>query len=406
MPPTRGRRKKRTSLWTRKKRRTTPRKETWEEYLQRIYFDPRHPGSFKGPDKLFEAVREEGKHRIGLAKIRQWLKKNPSYSLYKPVRRKFNRLKVVVKGLKDQYEADLADMQKLKKYNDGTTFLLVVIDVFSRFLWVEPLRSKSDDDVVNGFRRIFERAPKPRRLRTDMGKEFMGQKTQDYFDRINVEQWAAHNEEMKANFAERVIRTLKSSLWGYMRQNKKYRYIDVLQDLVHAYNNTTHRSIGMKPSAVTPGDVEERLWWHLYKPKKPYIKSRLLKRIPFLFKKGDHVRISHKAATFERAYDEKWTAEIFIIRQPFTRLGIKKYRLNDLKGEELKGTFYEGELQKVTYSEEGPYDIEKIIETKGKGNRRQHLVKWKGWPEKFNSWISHSQLVEYRQEEPEILETE
>ena len=401
-------RRKRKERWTRvkKTKKTDRQRETWEDYLQRIYFDPRHPGSFKGPHKLHQVVLDEGKYKIGLAKIRRWLHKNPSYSLHKPVRRKFKRLKVVVTGLRDQYEADLADMHKLKRYNDDISFLLVVIDVFSRYLWVEPLKTKSDQDVVNGFRRIFARTPKPRRLRTDRGKEFMGQKTQDYFHEINVEQWAAHNEEMKANYAERVIRTLKSSLWGYMRAQKKFRYVDVLQDIVHAYNNTKHRSTSMKPSAITKGDVEERLWWHLYKPRTPYIKSRLLRRTPFLFKKGDHVRIAHKAHTFERAYDEKWTPEIFRVEQPFTRLGIKKYRLTDLKGEDVSGTFYEGELQKVSYSDEGMYEVDRIIRTQGRGRQQQHLVKWKGWPEKFNSWITQDQLVEYGQETPVLEDPE
>ena len=399
--------RKRRPRWTKQKKKKKKKKngESWEQYLSRIYFDPRHPGSFKGPHKLHDAVKEEGKHKIGLAKIRRWLHTFPSYSLHKPLRRKFKRLKVIVTGLRDQYEADLADMQKLKRHNDEYTFLLVVIDVFSRFLWVEPLKTKNEQDVVNGFRKIFERAPKPRRLRTDRGKEFTGQKTEDYLDQMNIEHWAAHNDEMKANFAERVIRTLKTSLWGYMRKKKKYRYIDVLQDVVHAYNNTRHRSTGMKPSAITKGDVEERLWWHIYKPRQPYIKSRLGKRSRYLFKKGDHVRISHNVHTFERAYDEKWTQEIFVVRQPFTRLGIRKYRLEDLMGEDVSGTFYEGELQKVTYSEEGPFDIEKIIKTQGQGDRKQHLVKWKGWPEKFNSWISDKELVEHSEDTPDLNET-
>ena len=111
-------------------------------------------------------------------------------------------------------------MQKLKDKNDGVCFLLIVIDVFSRFMWVEPLENKLEDMVINAFRRIFQRAKKPRHLRTDRGGEFTGRKVQDYFDSINIEHWTAHNDEMKANFAERVIQTLKKSLWGYMWAKK------------------------------------------------------------------------------------------------------------------------------------------------------------------------------------------
>ena len=65
----------------------------------------------------------------------------------------------------------------------------------------------------------------------DRGGQFTRQKVQDYFDSINVEHWSAHNDEMKANYAEHVIHTLKTSIWGYMRVSKKYRYVDVLQTI-------------------------------------------------------------------------------------------------------------------------------------------------------------------------------
>ena len=58
---------------------------------------------------------------------------------------------------------------------------------------------------------------------------------------------------MKANFAERVIQTLKQSLWGYICAEKNYRYINVLKDIIHSYNNTKHSTTGMKPSEITKG---------------------------------------------------------------------------------------------------------------------------------------------------------
>ena len=136
-----------------------------------------------------------------------------------------HHLKVIIGGLNDQYEVDLVDMQKLKDKNDRVQFLLIGIDVFSRFMWVEPLENKLEDTVINGFQRIFQRARKPRCLRTDRAGKFTGRKVQDYFNSINIKHWTAHNDEMKANFAERVIQTLKKSLWGYMRAKK---IIDIL----------------------------------------------------------------------------------------------------------------------------------------------------------------------------------
>ena len=74
---------------------------------------------------------------------------------------------------------------------------------------------------------------------------------------------------------------MKQSLWGYIRAKKNYRYIYVLKDIVHSYNNMMHRTTGMKPSEITKGHVERSLWWHLYKPKLSYEKSREITRVPF-----------------------------------------------------------------------------------------------------------------------------
>ena len=97
-----------------------------------------------------------------------------------------------------------------------------------------------------------------------------------------------------------------------MRTKKDYRYINVLKDIVHSYNNTKHHTTDMKPSKVTKGHVE---WWHLYKPMESYEKLHQISRVPFAHKKGDKVRISHMVKTFKRAYDEKWTREIFKVVQ-------------------------------------------------------------------------------------------
>ena len=115
-PPMRKRR------WTRKKSSTVS--NSWGKYLQKIYFDSAHPGSFKGPCKLYDVVTEEGKFFISLPKIKKWLQGRDSYSLHKPIRRKFKRLCIIVTGMNDQYKADLANMQKLKENNDGVAFLL------------------------------------------------------------------------------------------------------------------------------------------------------------------------------------------------------------------------------------------------------------------------------------------
>ena len=99
--------------------------------------------------------------------------------------------------------------------------------------------------------------------------------------------------------------------------------MDALQKLVDSYNKTEHDSIGIKPSEILKEEVEHRLWWHQYKPTNSYSKSCLRNKIPFAFKEGDYIHISQIVETFMKGMDEKWTREIFKVRQSFQRFKIK-----------------------------------------------------------------------------------
>ena len=100
------------------------------------------------------------------------------------------------------------------------------------------------------------------------------------------------------------------------------------------------------------------------------------------------MRISHKAQTFQQGHDEKWTREILEVYQPFRQLGVCKYHLQDLQGEDLMITFYEAELQKVTYSPDQTFEVEWELDRRRRGRKQEVLVKWKGWPHRFNSWVT------------------
>ncbi|GIY45143.1 hypothetical protein CEXT_80471 [Caerostris extrusa] len=109
------------------------------------------------------------------------------------------------------------------------------------------------------------------------------------------------------------------------------------------------------------------------------------------FKLNDSVRISKWKDRFEKGYKNNWSREIFTIHQILPRQPIV-YKLKDLKGEIIEGTFYEKEIQKVTDS--GFYPIEKIIKKKKKKDGKvEYFVKFLGYPEKFNSWVSSVKML-------------
>ena len=295
--------------------------------------------------------------------------------LHKPVKRKFRKRRVLVSGIDKIWAADLADMGALSKENEGVNFLLLVIDTFSKYGWIVPLKNKKAQTIVKALKEIFkESGRRPDKLWTDKGTEFFNEDVRDL-----VYLYATENEE-KSSIAERWIRTMKEKMFKYFTDNNTNKYIDVLPDLVEDYNNTVHSSTKFTPVEASKKENELKVWRNLYPDR--YKTSRLNPK----FSVGDKVRITKKKKVFEKGYTTRWTEEIFTIKEiqetnPIT------YILEDLQGEEIKGTFYEPELQKT---EQQIYRIEKVIE-KEKG---RSFVKWKGYPDKFNSWVDNKDLID------------
>ena len=147
-------------------------------------------------------------------------------------------------------------MSRLKKTNDGTSFLLTVIDVFSKRAWCIPLKNKSAVSLVAAFAPLLGNTA-PITLQTDKGSEFLKKRAlQKLLKEYPVHHFATHNEETKASIVERFNRTLKTRMWRYFTKKQSVRYVDVLQDFVRSYNNTFHRTIGMAASEINATNHE------------------------------------------------------------------------------------------------------------------------------------------------------
>ena len=127
----------------------------WENYLKELYFNPSHPASFGSPEGLYNNVKKEGKFKISHSQIKKWIQKQESYSRNKGTKRNFQRGRVIVAGIDDQFDADLASLSFYADDNDGYKYLLVVIDIFSHYGWVQPLKDKTAVEIVNAFDRIL-----------------------------------------------------------------------------------------------------------------------------------------------------------------------------------------------------------------------------------------------------------
>ena len=353
-----------------------------DEYLTQLYYNPKRSGALGGVERLYRDVKKDGKYAISRAQLKKWLMKQDTYTLHKPARRHYKRNRVIVGGIDELWQMDLADMQTMAPENDGYRYLLVCIDVFSKYLWVIPLKTKTGPALVTAFKKILESGRKPEKIQTDQGTEFFNKHFKELMKKEEIHLYNTYNET-KASVVERVIRTLKTRMWRYFTAKKTMRYIEVLQDLVDSYNRSKHRSIQKKPINVT--QKNEREVWHTL-----YGEREKEGPVKYKFEVGDQVRISKMKRTFEKGYLPKFSKEIFTASQQIPRHP-PVYKLKDYDQEELSGTFYNEELQKVI-KEDDVYEVEKILKTRGKGKNKEVFVKWLGYPAKFNSWIPASEV--------------
>ena len=117
-------------------------------------------------------MRTDGKFVLSKYKIIKWLEQQEPYSLQRPLKRSFKRNKVIVKGVDDQWDVDLMDLTKYANYNNGYNFILVVIDIFSKYVWLTPLKDKKGESVSKALKDVLAEGRSPNRIRTDKGQEF------------------------------------------------------------------------------------------------------------------------------------------------------------------------------------------------------------------------------------------
>ena len=255
--------------------------------------------------------------------------------LHAPIKRNFTRRRVITNHIDEIWAADLVEMQQFSKWNKGYKYLLMVIDIFSKYGWIVPLKDKKGESVTEAFKSIFNKGRKPQYLWVDKGKEFYNKHLKDLLDKNGIQMYSTENEE-KSSVVERWNRTIKSNMWKQFTVQGNTQYLNMLPKLVKHYNNTKHSSIKMTPVEASKKSNEGTVYFNLYGD------TETLKQKP-KFKVGDKVRISkYNRNVFDKGYTPNWTEEVFTIDKiqytnPIT------YKLKDLRGEDIQGSFYQPE---------------------------------------------------------------
>jgi hypothetical protein len=341
--------------------------------LETIYYDEKHPDSYSTAKKLYKAAKLVNPS-ITLPYVQNWLSGELTYTLHKPIRRHFKRNPIVVETVDEQWEADLVDMQAFSRQNSGYKYIVTVIDTLSKYAWARPLKSKTSKSVIDAFKIIFEDERVPAYIRTDQGREFNNAVFKRFLDSRDIKYFTSKNKDIKCAIVERFNRTLKARMFKYFTAKGTRRYIDVLQDLVSAYNSSYHSTIKTAPvNAVN----SEQLFKTVYKVNSP--RDLLMNNKQEKLKENDLVRKAYEKTLFDKSYYPNWTDQTFRIKSITKGVNKPYYVINDKR-------YYPEQIQKIKDNQ--VYRVEKIIKRKFDVNGRlMYFVKWLNYPTSFNSWI-------------------
>ena len=357
------------------------------ENFDKLYHSDK-PFSFGSKQTVLENINSTKEE------ISQNLSKNDIYTRYKQYKKPRKYSPIYVYKPRELFQADLVAFTNPEyiKANDGYKYLFTTIDVFTKYAWVYPLKSKDCETTKKCFEDILSKCGKqPEKLQTDRGSEFVCAKFKNFLKSKNIHHYVSYSDR-KCPVVERFNLTIQQILYKILDKNESFRWIEFLDKAMKIYNSRKHTTIKLSPIEAEKGKNEtsvRKVFLKRYKkvglkPPKPK------------YKVGDTVRIWKFKRVFDRGYHENFTTQYFKIRKVLTNLPVVRYELEDVLGEKIIGSFFENELVPFEGME---FHRIKVIDTKGKGKNKKYLVHYLGWPDKFNEWVSEDRMKDILPEE-------
>ncbi|KAE9529196.1 hypothetical protein AGLY_011992 [Aphis glycines] len=293
--------------------------------------------------------------------------------LHRPARKVFPRRSIITRFKDDLWQADLMDMQSHSKQNLGFKYILVVIDTYTKYVWVESLKNKTGKECTKGMFNILKQA-NPKLLQTDNGTEFYNNQFQQLMKKYKIRHYSTYSV-IKCSIGERVIQTIKNNIYKHFTATGTWNWYNRISKIIYNYNYTKHRSIKCTPyeARINTSKIKSNIQSNKtsYKPK---------------FKINDKVRISKYKHIFSKGYTPNWTTEIFTVSKVLHTEPIT-YQLKDGSNNIILGGFYEQEIKLTDFP--NTFLIERVI----KKVKDKMLIKWMGFDSSHNSWISSRDII-------------
>ena len=280
--------------------------------------------------------------------------------------------KILSNRINEIFSMDLVEMNDFLDENNGYKYILTCVDVYSRYAWAIAMKSKSGIETAKAIENIIKKASNPpEKIWTDEGKEFYNQNVDKLRSKYNIEIYSTYGVA-KSSIVERFNRTFKGLMYKQFTINGDHVWYNILDELLDKYNKSKHSTIKRAPYNVYNNELE------IEKNKiddRPKTKPK--------FKLNEKIRISYKKDPFYKSYYPNWSHQVYIICEVL-KTRPTTYKIKDESGEIIKGSFYQEELQKT--KTDNIYLVEKLLQTRTKKGKKEYLVQWAGYPEKYNSW--------------------
>jgi hypothetical protein len=305
--------------------------------MDSIYHNPSHPAAFGGRSALQKAGNFEREA------VRKFLNSDKVYRKFKKNRTKFKRARIFVSSMSHMFQADLMDIQKLSRANNGYRYILIVVDAFSRFTVAKPLKRKDATQVADALDEIFQELKEADRLAarallaTDLGTEFWNSKVRSVLDSYNISLYPLRAPK-KASIAENSGKYLMDRLYRYLYFKGDDRWIDNLKDFVKAKNSRRNpRLTNLAPDQVNY-ENQSKVYESLFG-------DRFEKKNSIPLEVGQKVQMTVDTLPFHKSYRGYFKETIYEIKSRIDYNGIYRYTLvYTTDGVQVSGTYYAEEL--------------------------------------------------------------
>jgi transposase InsO family protein len=342
------------------------------DFFRRIYLNPAtHSNSVEG---LFQNAQRNNFNFLTFSRndVQSFLENQKSFRTFQPIdKSQFQSKVVAVEGRFRKWQMDLIDMKKYSDENDGTKYILTIIDVFSKYAFAIPLTSKKATGIASALGKIFstKNAPLPRILQSDNGKEFVADVVKNVCKKCGIFQFFSYPYS-PLGFIERFNQTLKKKIFTWLQTNRNhqmqpYRYIDALPALMHNYNHSIHSTLRETPTMIQfcninqPRclDANHKIYNRLLRAndknveiRNPYRVGDSIVVLSYLNPFISNLDRNKLKLNFHKVTTQKWTDDEFQIaniQNDSANPNILRYTLIDKYNHLVMRKFYHHELQKV-----------------------------------------------------------